>query len=103
MKISKKLLILFLPIMLLGCDDTSEPHPSGVTSSEGVGGETDTMEECKHRLNETAQKHNVTYTVTIDERDHFSGHIVKDGVQTDLLISCDKKSNYYQGLFQIPD
>ena len=102
MKISKKFLVFLLPMALLGCED-SEPHSSGVTSSEGVGGETDTMEECKYRLNETAKKHNVTYTVSIDEREHFSGHIIKNGVQTDLLVSCDKKSDYYQGLFQIPD
>lgn len=103
MNILKTLLILTLPISLIACDNTSEPHPSGVTTSHSVGGETNTMEECKYGLDQTAKKYNVTYTVSMDKKDYFSAHLVKDGVQTDLLIACKKKGDYYEALFAVPD
>ncbi|WP_146196634.1 zinc ribbon domain-containing protein [Acinetobacter stercoris] len=84
-------------------DKTSSSPKSSITSSGAVGGEMSTMEECKQKLEYTAQKYNVTYTVTMNERDYFSAKIVKDGIESDLLAICDKKDDYYHAMFEIPN
>ena len=71
--------------------------------SKAVGDEMDTMQECKYRLDQTAKKYNVSYTVDKDEKEKFIGYIVKDGTQTDLLAMCKKDGDYYSAMFQIPD
>jgi|SRR5690606_4954873 len=100
MKMKNFCLPIFIMFALTGCDT---PHSSGITSSSAVGGEFDTMQQCKNSLDKTAQKYNVSYTVDFDERDYFSGKIVKDGIQSDLLVACDKKSDYFSATFEIPD
>ena len=92
--------LLILQLFLTGCSDS---NPSGITSSKAVGDEFSTMQECKYSLDKTAEKYNVSYTVEFDKPDYFSGKIVKDGIQSDLLVACDKKGNSYHALFQIPD
>lgn len=94
-----KNLILPIGIVLLfisGCD--SSPT---VTSSEAVQGTAPTMNTCKKRLIETAEKYNISFNVSIEE--DVSAKIVKDGIQTDLLAVCEKSGNSYRAMFQIPD
>ncbi|MFW2047252.1 hypothetical protein [Acinetobacter variabilis] len=96
-----KKLILPIGIVLLfisGCD--SSPT---ITSSEAVQGTAPTMNACKKRLIETAEKYNVSFNVSIEEDDYVSAKIVKDGIQTDLLAVCEKSGNSYRAMFQIPD
>jgi len=96
-----KKLVLPLGIVLLfisGCD--SSPT---VTSSEAIQGTASTMNACKQRLIETAEKYNVSFKVSIEEDDYVSAKIVKDGIETDLLAVCEKSGNSYRAMFQIPD
>ena len=97
----KKLsLAVLVTLTLGGCDSSST---SGVTSSSAVGGDFNTMSECKNSIDNTAKKYNVSYTVEFDDRDYFSGKVVKDGVQTDLLIACNKTGDYFSATFEIPN
>lgn len=100
--ITKKIIGLSLIVLLIGCD-TASNDPNKVTSSQAVGDETDTMEECKYRLDQTAKKYNVTYSVESDERNKFVAYLIKDGTQTDLMAMCKKDGDLYSGIFQIPD
>ena len=103
MKILTVFLISILPISILGCDNSSSESTSRVTSSHAVGGDRNTMAECKDGLEQTAKKYNVTYTVKTDERDYFSGRVVKDGVETELMVLCKKKGDYYTAMFEVPN
>ena len=103
--ITAKILCLSFSILLMGSDSSSstDTSPTKITSSKAVGDEMDTMQECKYRLDQTAKKYNVSYTVDKDEKEKFIGYIVKDGTQTDLLAMCKKDGDYYSAMFQIPD
>ena len=103
MKFLTVFFISILPISILGCDDSSSESTSRVTSSHAVGGDRNTMAECKDGLEQTAKKYNVTYTVKTDERDYFSGRVVKDGVETVLMVLCKKKDDYYTAMFEVPN
>lgn len=100
--ITKKIIGLSLVLLLNGCD-TASSNSNEITSSQAVGGESDTIQECKHRLDQTAKKYNVTYSVESDEREKFVAYLIKDGVKTDLMIMCKKDGDIYSGMFQIPD
>lgn len=84
-----------------GNQEDSSEHK--ITSSKVVGGDADTMQECRHKLDLTAEKYNVSYVAVRDERNYFSGEIVKNGVRSDLVVQCKKKEDYYTALFEIPD
>lgn len=101
--IASILALIFIVVQCSSTDSPSTDEASKITSSRAVGGEFDTMQECRNKLDLTAKKYNVTYTVTMDERNYFSGKIVKDGIQSNLLVVCDKKDDYYQAMFEIPD
>lgn len=103
MKIFNVFLISILPFSILGCDSSSSHDTSNVTSSHAVGGNRSTMAECKDGIDQTAKKYNVTYTVKTDERDYFSGRVVKDGIETDLMVLCKKKDDYYTAMFEVPN
>lgn len=93
---------MFISFINSACDSSDESINS-VTSSYAVGGESTTMHECKDRINQTASKYNVSYTIQFDERDYFSGKIVKDGIQTDLLVVCRKEDDYFKAMFEVPN
>lgn len=94
--------LLSLQLFLVGCSN-SNANSSGITSSKSVGGEALTMQECKYRLKQTAQKYNVSYTVDFNKPDYFSAKLIKNGIQSDLIAICDKKGGIYEAIFQIPD
>lgn len=95
--------ISFLTIACDGSDLSSSNINNSVTSSHAVGGESSTMAECKDRLDKTASKYNVQYTVKLDDPDFFSGRIIKDGRETDLTVFCRQKGDIFQGTFEVPN
>ncbi len=89
-------------IIIAGCDDQSSNSPK-ITSSQAVQGTTATMNACKQKLLKTAEKYNVSFSVSIEEDDYVSARLIKNGIKTDLLATCEKTGNTYLAMFEIPD
>lgn len=103
MKFLSLSLLICISFLTVACDGGSSSPSTTASSSYAVGGESSTMAECKERLDKTASKYNVSYTVKSDERDYFSGRVVKDGVETDLMVLCKKENDFYSGMFEVPN